>query len=452
MLRLTGAAETLYGHHSRNMVGQHGGHGGGKSDAKPWLQCASCQWKQPSSFNDQRCIKCGEQRSKMWKALPPRSVEEQSGGGGSSSGKKGGGKGRQRSGVGRGAGAAEGPKPSPTVSSREKQENKKLQAQCEALKKEKQEMQKKLSAIQRSGQTASSADGEDTSMETGPPGGGESSGKPADIAQKIKSAAEEVQFLEQQGEKISHFFGGHAFGEQLEKAQEKLAGLKALSKQAKPLAHKLSDVLRRIAQQERCIANCAKQSEEARAVWFEAEAKSTVADKQLEEAQAELAKIQKEQVNLFAEATKRDVAPTDHDGAVGGVAHGHPVQLDVPTCQIIAQVILQQFPPEQATAFLAAMQQLDSSGHVPEGWHAGGITAQAGVVVPGAPDAASQAARAATSMAAEAERFQLEGAIAGGKGSGKGPTRDIFRPYEAPLDNLTAGSEKETGGKGDGDL
>ena len=155
----------------------------------------------------------------MWKPLPPRSVEEQSGGGGSSSGKKGGGKGRQRSGVGRGAGAAEGPKPSPTVSSREKQENKKLQAQCEALKKEKQEMQKKLSAIQRSGQTASSADGEDTSMETGPPGGGESSGgKPADIAQKIKSAAEEVQFLEQQGEKISHFFGGHAFGEQLEKA------------------------------------------------------------------------------------------------------------------------------------------------------------------------------------------------------------------------------------------
>ena len=165
---------------------------------------------------------------------------------------------------------------------------------------------------------------------------------------------------------------------------------------------------------------------------------------------------QKEQIDLFdlqrAEATKRDVAPAGHVGAGGGVAHDHPVQLDVPTCQIISHIIHQHFPPEQATAFLAAMQQLDSSGHVPEGWHAGGITAQAGVVVPGAPDAASQAARAATSMAAEAERFQLEGAIAGGKGSGKGPTRDIFRPYEAPLDNLTAGSEKETGGKGDGDL
>ena len=98
------------------------------------------------------------------------------------------------------------------------------------------------------------------------------------------------------------------------------------------------------------------------------------------------------------------------------------------------------------------LQKLDLNGLVLAGRHAGGTTATASVLVPVAPVAASQAALAATSMAAEAERLQLEAAIAGGKGGGKG-RGDNFRPYEASSDATSpAGSEKSPGGKGDGDL
>ena len=171
---------------------------------------------------------------------------------------------------------------------------------------------------------------------------------------------------------------------------------------------------------------------------------------------AEAAKIKEEQIYLFdlqrEEATKRDVAPAGHFGAVGGGTHGHPVQLDVSTCQIITQAIQQQFSPEQASALIAALQELNISGPVPAGRHAGGTTAKASVLVPVAPVATSQAAPAATSMAAEAERLQLEAAIAGGKGGGKG-RGDNFRPYEASSEATSpVGSETSPGGKGDGDL
>ena len=74
------------------------------------------------------------------------------------------------------------------------------------------------------------------------------------------------------------------------------------------------------------------------------------------------------------------------------------------------------------------LQKLDLNGLVPAGRHAEGATAKASVVVPVAPVATSPAAPGATGMAADAERWKLETALAGGKGGkGKG---DSFQPYE----------------------
>ena len=222
-------------------------------------------------------------------------------------------------------------------------------------------------------------------------------------------------------------------------------------------------MLRRIAQQERCIANIAKQSEEARAEWIEIDAKCTDLDLQMEKAVAEAAKIKEEQIYLFdvqrEEATKRDVAPAGHFGAVGGGTHGHPVQLDVSTsCQFLAQAIHQQYPPEESAVLLAMLQRLDLHGLVPAGrqwgklgsaearpqWGSSAPMGEASGVVPVAPVATSPAAPGATGMAAEAERWQLEAALAGGKGGkGKG---DSFQPYEK-------GSETPgPGGKDDDNL
>ena len=399
--------------------GQGDGQSGGKPAPKPWWMCADCGWKnQPTNVF---CGKCSVIKTKRSTDLPERrgcNTGSNTGKGGGKSGSKGGG-----NGGGRSSSASNQGRTKSYVEAAAGTKEKELQAQNEALHKQLKELQ------QRAGQPASLPAGDDATMEPSSQDGGTPS-QPVDLAQQIKDAQACITYWEQIPEGCKKVMGSIGHNVRLEELQEKLAALREQSRQAKPIAQRLRDIKQRVTKCDHKVDSVTKQIEAARKEKLAIDAKCADLDQKLEEAKAAAVKAKEEQMHIYKEVAAEGEKPAGPSGDAGGGTHDHLVQLGDPTAlalaiqQGIAQAIQLQCPPEEASAVLAVLQRLDLTGVLvpvtpvaPVTPLAAGATPAVVPVVPGA-----------TGMAADAERLQLEAAIAGGK-SGKGKGNN-FQPYE----------------------